>query len=63
MDSALLFDVRFSTAYEILHHVIDRLVKINGIDYCEDKERMSKVALGFAKKLTFIINGCIGAID
>ena len=46
MDLALLFDVSFSTAYEIFHKVIkewildDRLVKINGVDYCEDDERM-----------------------
>ena len=69
MDLALLFDVGFSTAYEIFHKVIkdwildDRLVKINGIDYCEDDERMSKVALDFANASKRVINGCIGAID
>ncbi|KAL7506494.1 hypothetical protein ACHAXN_009688 [Cyclotella atomus] len=69
MDLALLFDVGFSTAYEILHHVIkewildDRLVKINGIEFCEDEVCMGNVAREFAKKSNFIINGCIGAID
>ena len=69
MDLALLFDVGFSTAYEILHKVIkewildDRLVKINGIDYCEDDLRIAKVAREFAKKSNNAINGCIGAID
>ena len=69
MDLALLFDVGFSTAYEIFHKVIkdwildDRLVKINGIDYCEDKERMRKVALDFSNASKRVINGCIGAID
>jgi hypothetical protein len=69
MDLALLFDVGFSTAYEILHYVIkewildDRLVKINGIEFCGDEERMGKVAREFAMKSNFVINGCIGAID
>ncbi|KAL7501986.1 hypothetical protein ACHAXN_000114, partial [Cyclotella atomus] len=63
MDLALLF------AYEILHHVIkewilhDCLVKINGIEFCGDEERMGKVAREFAMKSNFVINGCIGAID
>lgn len=69
MDLALLFDVGFSTAYEIMHKVIkewildDRLVKINGVDYCEDEEHMAKVAGEFAKRSNYVINGCIGAID
>jgi hypothetical protein len=69
MDLALLFDVGFSTAYEILHTVIkewildDRLVKINGVDYCHDEEHMAKVAGEFAKRSNCVINGCIGAID
>jgi hypothetical protein len=69
MDLSLLFDVGFSTAYEILHHVVkewildDCLVKINGIEFCEDEVRMGKVAREFANKSNFIINGCIGAID
>lgn len=69
MDLALLFDVGFSTAYEILHKVVkewildDRLVKINGVDYCEDEERMAKVACEFAKRSNYVMNGCIGAID
>lgn len=69
LDLALLFEVGFSTAYEIFHKVIkdwildDRLVKINGIDYCEDDERMSKVALDFATASNGILNSCIGAID
>ena len=41
----------------------DRLVKINGIVFCEDEEHMGKVAREFAKKSNFIIDGCIGAID
>jgi hypothetical protein len=69
MDLALLFDVGFSTAYEIFHKVIkewildDRLIKINGIDYCDDNERMEEVARGFAAASKNVINGCIGAID
>ncbi|KAL7476367.1 LOW QUALITY PROTEIN: hypothetical protein ACHAW6_002237 [Cyclotella cf. meneghiniana] len=41
----------------------DWLVKINGVDYCEDVERMTKVAGDFAKKSNYVINGCICAID
>ena len=69
MDLALLFEVGFSTSYEIFHKVIkdwildDRLVKINGVDYCEDNDLMSRVARGFATASRNIINGCIGAID
>ena len=69
MDLALLFDVGFSTAYEIFHKVIkewildDRLVKINGVDYCKDEECMAKVAGDFAKRSNYVINGCIGALD
>ena len=69
MDLALLFDVGFSTSYEIFHKVIkdwildDRLVKINAVDFCSDDEQMSKVALEFARASNNVINGCIGAID
>jgi hypothetical protein len=38
-------------------------VKINGIEFCGDEERMGKVAREFAMKSNFVINGCIGAID
>lgn len=50
MDLALLFDVGFSTSYEIFHKVIkewildNRLVKINAVDFCTDEVQMSKVA-------------------
>ncbi len=69
MDLALLFEVGFSTSYEIFHKVIkdwildDRLVKINGVDYCEDDNRLRKVARDFATASRNVINGCIGAID
>ena len=69
MDLALLFEVGFSTSYEILHKVVkewildDSLVKINGIDFCLDKDRLNEVARGFAQKSNHVINGCIGAVD
>ena len=69
MDLSLLFDVGFSTAYNIFHMVVNKwinnpnLVKINGTDYCEDTGRMQAVALDFAKASNGVMNGCIGALD
>lgn len=39
------------------------MVRINGIEFCEDEEHMGKVAREFAKKSNIIIFGCIGATD
>jgi len=41
----------------------DNLVKINGIDYMNDDERLQKVALEFARSSDGLLAGCIGAID
>lgn len=69
LDLSLLYEVGGSYAYSIFHDVIknwildDRLVKINGVEYVEDEERLQKVALEFARRSDGLINGCIGAID
>jgi hypothetical protein len=55
LDLALLFETGSSYAYQIFHNVLekwildDRLVKINGEDYCRDEQAMSAVALEFAR--------------
>jgi len=41
----------------------DRLVKINGMEYCQDEARMNEVALQFARGSGGVMGGCIGAID
>lgn len=69
LDLALLFETGFTYAIDIFHDVIekwildDRLVKISGIDYCSDIDRMEKVAFEFSRGSNGVINGCIGAID
>lgn len=69
MDLALLFTTGWSYSYKIFHDVIkdwildDRLVQINGIDYCCDENRMAQVALEFSRSSNGVINGCIGALD
>ena len=69
LDLALLFESSFSHTYRIFKDVInewilnDRFVKINGMQYCLDDERMSKVALDFARASNGILCGCIGALD
>ena len=69
LDLALLYEVGPSYAYEIFHDVVknwlldDRLVKIHGIEYVTDEERLEKVALEFARSSGGLFNGCIGAID
>ncbi len=39
------------------------LVKINGIEYCEDEQRMEEVARDFGNYSNHLFGGCIGAID
>ena len=69
MDLGLIFEIGETYAYQIFHDVIgkwildDRLVKINGIDYCNNDARMQQVALEFARASNGVINGCIGALD
>ena len=69
MDLSLLYDIGLSYAYEIFHDVIktwlldDKLVKINGIDYVNDEDRLQQVALPFARSSGGLFNGCICAID
>lgn len=69
LDLALLFDTSSSHAYAIFHDVIkkwicdDKLVKISGIDYVNDEERLSEVATVFARRSNGLLAGCIGAID
>jgi hypothetical protein len=51
LDLSLLYEVGSSYAYSILHDVVknwildDRLVKINGLDYINDDDRLEKGAL------------------
>jgi hypothetical protein len=69
MDVAYIFDIGETYVFQIFFDVIanwiqdDRLVKINGIQYCKDEERMKKVALDFARASGGVMNGCIGALD
>jgi hypothetical protein len=41
----------------------DRLVKTNGMKYCQDEASMNEVALQFSRGSGGVIGGCIGAID
>jgi hypothetical protein len=69
LDLSILFEMGFTYTYEIFHGVIEkwildnRLVNIDGSDYCSDIDRMSAVAGGFSLGSNGVINGCIGAID
>ena len=69
LDLALLYEVGSSYAHEIFKYVLDnwilddKLVKISGFEYLNDEERLSKVALEFARASQGFFNGCIGAID
>ena len=69
LDLSLIFETNPSYALAIFHQVIrdwildDRLVKINGMEYCQDEARMNEVALQFARGSGGVIGGCIGAID
>ena len=69
MDLAILFDTGFTYAYQIFHEVIrkwildDRLVKINGTEYCSDEKRMKDVALQFCNASNGLMDCCIGALD
>ena len=68
LDLSLIFETNPSYALAIFHQVIrdwildDRLVKINGLEYCQDEARMNEVAVGFARGSGGVIGGCIGAI-
>lgn len=69
LDLALLYDTSSSHAYDIFHSVIsnwildDKLVKISGIDYMNNEERLEEVAMVFLRKSNGVLAGCIGAID
>ena len=69
LDLAILFETGFLYAYEIFHDVIknwildDKLVKINGIDYCCDSKRIKEVALQFVRSSNGVMNRCTGALD
>jgi hypothetical protein len=69
MDVAFIFNISETYVYQIFFDVIvnwiqdDRLVKINGVEYCKDEERMKEVALDFARASGGVMNGCIGALD
>ena len=69
LDLSLLYETGPSYAYDIFHDVVenwildDRLIKINGIKYVSDEDRLEKVALHFARHSKGLLSGCIGAID
>ena len=69
LDLSLLYETGPSYAYDIFHDVVenwildDRLIKINGIEYVSDEDRLEKVALHFARHSKGLLSGCIGAID
>ena len=69
LDLGLIFGTGTSYPYEIFCKVIchwicqDFLVKINGIEYCEDEQRMEEVARDFGNYSNHLFGGCIGAID
>ena len=68
LDLGFMFETNPHYAVAIFHNVIrdwildDRLVKINGLEYCQDEARMNEVAVGFARGSGGVIGGCIGAI-
>jgi hypothetical protein len=65
----LIFGTGTSYPYEFFCKVVchwicqDFLVKINGIEYCEDEQRMEEVACDFSNYSNHLFGGCIGAID
>ena len=71
LDLALLLECGSSSAYKIFHHVVQNwicnksnpIVKISGIEYVNDDEKMEQFALEFARKSGGLFSGCIGAID
>lgn len=69
LDLGFMFETNASYALAIFHKVIrdwildDRLVKINGMEYCQDEARMNEVALQFARGSGGVMGGCIRAID
>ncbi len=69
LDLGLIFGTGTSYPYEIFCKVIchwicqDKLVTINGIEYCNDEQRMEEVGRDFGNFLNHLFGGCIGAID
>ena len=69
LDMCLLYEVVSTYAYKIFHFVIqewildDRLVKINGVEYMQDRVRLEEVARQYSQHSGGLLNGCIGAID
>eukprot|EP00804_Cyclotella_cryptica_P030660 CCRYP_015674-RA/>CCRYP_015674-RA protein AED:0.26 eAED:0.14 QI:0/0/0/1/0/0/3/0/311 len=69
LDLTLLYEMDQSSTCIIFHQVVaewindERLVDINGIKYISAKERMTKVALGFAQITNGALCGCMGALD
>jgi hypothetical protein len=69
LDLSFIFIIGESYVHQIFFDVLnnwildDRLVKINGVNYCKDEARMQAVALDFARASGGVINGCIGALD
>jgi hypothetical protein len=69
MDISLVFDVSFNHSHKIFRQVLNNWIlhksfyPINGVEYCNNEEKMSAVALQFSATSGGVINGCIGAID
>jgi hypothetical protein len=69
LDLGLIFGTGSTYPYTIFNNVITRwickddLVKISGLEYCNNDVRMEAVARDFADGSNHLFSGCIGAID
>ncbi len=69
MDLDLLFESSFNHTQKIVKYIVKKWIfhksfyPINGVAYCQDNEKMQKVALQFLRASRGVINGCIGALD
>ncbi len=69
LDLGIIFGTGSTHPYAIFHNVIlnwicnDGLVKISGIGYCKDEDRMNAIARDFADGSNHLFSGCIGAVD
>jgi hypothetical protein len=65
----LLFESSFNHTHKIVRYVVqnwlvhETFYPVVGVDYCQDKQQMQKVALQFSWAFRGVINGCIGALD
>ncbi|KAL7466470.1 hypothetical protein ACHAXS_006769, partial [Conticribra weissflogii] len=62
IDIAVLCGISTGHIHTIFHIVVDKL-KIDGVSYHMDDNKMEKVSRGFCKGINGVFAGCIGALD